>query len=497
MDYGLRVGVRICVRVVSDPCPTLTAIHGAWVVGMDLRLRRAAVLGALVALVLALVPGGAAAAGTVFTVTTTADTDDGACSSDCSLREAVQAAAESPGADLVVFADELSGGTLQLRLGQLDVTSTLRLDGAGQAITLDGGGEFRVLHIGPGAALELVGLTVAGGRARAVELGNDGGGILNHGTLRLSGSTVRGGVADGRGGGILSSGTLTLVKSAVVGNTAGEGGGIYSEGSLSLIASDVRNNVGTFSGGGISTSGGASIIGSSIRANSTSVDGGGVHNTGSLSLRRSTVSGNDAFDYGGGILNGFFSSAADLLLVDSTVSGNRSRFFHGGGIANFDVATLRNSTVSDNEANAFTNSGGGLWSTGALTIRNSIVAGNSADGSALNGAADCAVGGVASNGFNVVGGNTGCPSDRSTDRSVPPEQVAERLLLPLQSHGGPTQTHDLVFAASNPALDIGGTCRPVDQRGFPAPVDGPDRGTGVACDAGSVEAQGWTSRTVT
>lgn len=455
---------------------------------MSLRVRRALVAGVLTAVAVAVPPAVVAVAGSVFTVTKTFDTDDGSCDADCSLREAIAAAAAVPGFDRIIFT-EAAEFTHNLTLGQLRISSAVRIDGAGQRITVrSGGGGARVFRIDANAAAELVGLTIADGRADAGGVGNHGAGILNLGRLLLTGVTVRGGIAAGAGGGIYSSGVLTLVNSVVVDNSAAEGGGIASDGTLSVHASVVRDNVGTFSGGGIGNGGDAWVTDSTISGNSTSVDGGGVSNMGSLTMVGSTVSGNDAFDYGGGILNGLFSGEAELLLVNSTVSGNSSVFFQGGGVASFGTAVIRKTTVTGNAANAFFDSGGGLWSNGSISLQNSIVAGNSADGSAANGAADCASGGISSLGFNVFGQLTGCAADGPGDRTAQPAQVPQALLAPLDTNGGLTRTHALVYAETNPAPDIGGTCATVDQRGFSAPVDGPDPDSGVKCDAGSVEA---------
>lgn len=43
-------------------------------------------------------------AGTTFTVTKSADTDDNICDADCSLREAITAANNNPGQDTIAFA---------------------------------------------------------------------------------------------------------------------------------------------------------------------------------------------------------------------------------------------------------------------------------------------------------------------------------------------------------------------------------------------------------
>jgi CSLREA domain-containing protein len=51
----------------------------------------------LLILLIVLLPAGPFA--TTFPVTKTADTDDGTCDPDCSLREAIDAANTNPGAD--------------------------------------------------------------------------------------------------------------------------------------------------------------------------------------------------------------------------------------------------------------------------------------------------------------------------------------------------------------------------------------------------------------
>src|SRR5436309_761481 len=82
------------------------------------------------------------AAGTAFVVSKTADTADGVCDSDCSLREAIIAANANPGADTI----NLPPGTYTLTIsgagenagaaGDLDVTQDLTLSGGGSVGTI-------------------------------------------------------------------------------------------------------------------------------------------------------------------------------------------------------------------------------------------------------------------------------------------------------------------------------------------------------------------------
>ncbi|HEX2196375.1 MAG TPA: CSLREA domain-containing protein, partial [Actinomycetota bacterium] len=90
---------------------------------------------AVMAASLVILPGTAQAA--AFGVTKTADTNDGACNADCSLREAVVAANASAGADTIT----VPAGTYTMTIagsgedagatGDLDVVGELSIEGAG------------------------------------------------------------------------------------------------------------------------------------------------------------------------------------------------------------------------------------------------------------------------------------------------------------------------------------------------------------------------------
>ena len=119
------------------------------------------------------------ALGDTFTVTRFGDpAPDGCGAGDCSLREAIIAANANTGSDRI----PLRAGTYQLSIlgtaedaaanGDLDVTGSLRITGAGLGATaIDGGGDVtgeRVLHLDPTpggftVAVRLSRLTVTGG----------------------------------------------------------------------------------------------------------------------------------------------------------------------------------------------------------------------------------------------------------------------------------------------------------------------------------------------
>lgn len=81
-------------------------------------------------------PAQLAHAATVYTVNKVADTNDGTCDADCSLREAITAANASPGADVIEFHITPDDGTAYtiIPLSQLPtITEQLKIDGTTQS----------------------------------------------------------------------------------------------------------------------------------------------------------------------------------------------------------------------------------------------------------------------------------------------------------------------------------------------------------------------------
>ncbi len=231
--------------------------------------------------------------GAVFTVTKTADTLDGVCNHDCSLREAVAAANVQEfedASDVVVVPagiyrlERLGAGEDLNATGDLDVHDRMILVGAGAGGTvLDGLGFDRVLDVR--ARTEIFGMTIRNGR-----VDGDGGGLLVRPVSPADGvflrrSVVSGNLAQngGSGGGISVHGILEVSESAILENQAeGEGGGIAApvrSGStfLSVTNSTISGNLAHGSGGGIFyVTGAVSISGSTIVYNEAHVAGGGI-----------------------------------------------------------------------------------------------------------------------------------------------------------------------------------------------------------------------------
>jgi CSLREA domain-containing protein len=174
------------------------------------------------ALLVAAPPAGAA----TFTVTKTADTADGACDADCSLREALLALPQDS-----TNVIQLPAGLYRLTIprgtrptdnspgdgtnGNLVVTRVVRLIGAGRDVTVidarpdaEAPATDRVLSITLNGALTISGVTITGGRTGAA---GQGGGILNlGGGLAMTDVDVVGNSAGTGGGGICSSALTRL-----------------------------------------------------------------------------------------------------------------------------------------------------------------------------------------------------------------------------------------------------------------------------------------------
>ncbi|MEO8274928.1 MAG: choice-of-anchor Q domain-containing protein [Thermoanaerobaculia bacterium] len=457
-----------------------------------------------------------------WTVDILTDENDPACTpGDCSLREAIAAAADG---DLVAFA--LPGSppwtiALTAALSQLALTNDITITGPGSAaLAISGANLIRVMTIQAGASVALSGLTLRNGETKSAG-DRDGGCLKVLGQVALSAvrfdscQAWKGGItsniAGGDGGGVFVAAGATLSGDLLefAGDQAGVGGGSASP---PTVFAGGR-------GGGLANAGTATLARTTI-ANCTSGagggpngpggDGGGVANLGGgmLLLDSSTLSGNRTGDgatfmsssgadgRGGGLL-----CIGDCTLDNVTLSGNAvgtsavGAIAQGGGLMVTGGTTrLRNVTVA---ANTATSTGGGIArSAGAIRTRNSVFAGNTGGASP-----DCAgaVSGVVSEGFNLIRVNNGCASSFSgTDQEGTSASPLEPLLGALAGNGGPTATH--APASNSPAIDHGdgagcqrfdpfpGIDEPMslDQRGELRPTDG-DGDTVAICDVGAFE----------
>ena len=165
-----------------------------------------------------------------FVVTNTEDNDHGFCSTtDCSLREAINAANSNANASIITFASGVTG-TINLQSALPALSTDIDIQGPSANVLdvhRDTGGNYSIFVVNSGKTVSLSGLTISNGH------GNNGGGIANAGTLTVKSCALSGNTGDNVGGGISSSGTLT-VESCTINNNLGVfgGGGIYNSGTF-------------------------------------------------------------------------------------------------------------------------------------------------------------------------------------------------------------------------------------------------------------------------
>lgn len=342
--------------------------------------------------------------GVNFTVTKVADTNDGACDADCSLREAIAAANASADNDVIEFA------------ALFQTAQTITLSGADLIITNNG-----TLTInGTGAAK----LTVSGNNTSRVFTNNTGA-VTTINDVRVTGGTGVSTIQTGRGGGIYNNGgTLTLNRVIITGNSAANGGGTNNAGTatLNINNSVISNNTATGSGGGMQNFSGnflnvrnTAISGNAC--NSTLTGGGAIQANGTLTFTNVTFTDNAAPGGDGGAL-----------------------FYNGQGL------TLNNVTISRNSAGGG-GSGGLHKSTSTLNanVRNTIIAGNTGSASP-----------DATGAFNSQGSNIIAVVGTSTGWIGSDHQNVNPLLSPAGFYGGPGLT--LIPLSGSPAIDGGHNC---------------------------------------
>lgn len=405
---------------------------------------------------------------------------------ELTLREAVRNANAEPDANIITFADDIAGGTIDLTEGQLEITSSLTIEG--QSVTIDQKTDHsRVLEINGSEAnsaivVHLDELTITGGDSSYGGFESGGGIKLHDAALNLTDSRVSENKSIYGAGLSISVGSSAIVSNSEIANNStkyfciygydvddgfgyiiysrcleyqyGYGGGIFNSGELLVNSSRIADNH-SFSGGGIWSEGQAIFVDSEINGNRIGAlvgdgtdddywwaDGGGsaIINLGYAGISNSNIVDNHGFDDGEIIANN-----GQMKLNNSTVIQN----YFDGDLANIGSIHIEQSTIGNVE----------ISNMGEISLINSIVRG-------IRGAGE----------INVMGANL------VEDGSVTGANVinTDPLLGPLEDNGGVTPT--LALLPGSPAIDAGdpafGTT--TDQRGF---------ARDVAPDIGAFEVQ--------
>ncbi|MBV08403.1 MAG: hypothetical protein CMN21_04195, partial [Rubinisphaera sp.] len=281
---------------------------------------------------------------TTLLVDIATDENDGNYSAgDLSLREAILLANMNADANTITFDASLNNATIDLTLGELEISSELSIVGLGaDLLTIDAGNNSRVFFISDGdngndIDVSISGLTISGGQSLNTDLTENAGrgaGIHSYENLTITSSNITGNTADSDGGGIwIRYGDLTVLNSTISGNTAKfHGGGIYSRSNQVEISN-------------------STISGNVLTAGNSGVSGGGVYGTGNtVAISYSTITGNSA-RRGGGVYG------ADTL-SHTIVAGNSANVapdVHGNIVAYFsligDTTDMTITSGSDNISN--------------------------------------------------------------------------------------------------------------------------------------------------
>ena len=413
-----------------------------------------------------------------------------------------------------------------------EIAIATTIGGAG-LVTLDAGGSStRILLVRYRSALTVSGVTFRNARV------SDSGAAIrteSESTLTIRDSAFfdnwcTGAGADIGGGAFYALGTtVTVERTTFSRNRGGNGGAIGNLQSRLTIDDSVF----------VGNQTNADTTGSAGNGGAIYVDG---VNGGQMVVRRSRFAANVAANLGGAIHTYLYQGGTGLTIEDSTFRDNMS-VRNGGAI--FHMNGLLTITGSTFEGNTTVGQGGALWirDSNPTLIRNSTFTENTATGRSANGTtglggaillnannqttldhvtvvgnhADWVGGGIcggtasdtllrhsivahntAANGGNPWNIQPNCastlgdggqnlqyppvnPNDGNDRRCAAGVVIADPLLLPLASNGGPTQT--IALSSASPALEgaVGCPGPATDQRGLRRPQ-------GAACEVGAYEA---------
>lgn len=297
----------------------------------------------------------------------------------------------------------LCNGTIPLS-NTLTITTNCVVDATGCDVTLDGGGQVRVLHVISGAELTLLNIRISGGRS------TNGGGIFNEGKLVLGGCKIIGNAAVGTpgvanvhapavgGGGIFNVGHLVIADSLIATNMAI--GGVGAPGLPGAWAVDVIDQFGRcrtipgsgpfpggpgYEGGWASGGGLHNGLGTAMIVRTTFVMNrchGGEGGAGGSGGRGGCTSGcasavGGTAGAGGRGAGGAIGNGGTLVISDSLLAHNEARGGSGGRGGSVDCFFV---LPAGRGGNGGEGQGGGLTASGPVTAWNVTISGNLAHG---------------------------------------------------------------------------------------------------------------------
>ena len=258
-------------------------------------------------------------------VTTTAD------SGPNSLRDVV---ASVPSGSTIIFAPHLSGQTITLTSGQIELNTKVTLDASALAngISINGNASDRIFLVNAGVNVVLNSLTLTNGYQ-----GTNGvaGAILNDGTLVLNNCTLAGNsvAPEGSGGAIANGGQLTLSGCILFANTGAFAGAIDNQSAVCTLKNCTffGNSATDGNGGAIDNVYGATlnVLHCTFNSNSTAGYGGGIDNYQSqINLTNTIIAGNppyeDIYNWSNSTINFGGSNIVEVLGNEGIVLGGSS-----------------------------------------------------------------------------------------------------------------------------------------------------------------------------
>ena len=375
--------------------------------------RKFQIVGGALFIVLATAVFASATTYSTFIVTKTADTNDGVCNFDCSLREAIDAARFNPLPDqndiffLIPPNDPNCSRILQACV--IVLNSELVVNAIGPVVITGTGAQHLIIDGGSGTD-------------RVFRSSSEF--ILKDLTVQHGHGLGSSSVVNGKGTAIYHSGLTT-------------------GGSLTLKRVVVQNSTTTFFSG----NGDGAVY----------ITGGGANK-----IEDSTISANIS----SGNCGGLDQTGGTLTITNVTISGNRADGGQGGGVCvgNVSTMTLHQVTISNNFA---FNGGGGIFlAGGSLDMGSTIVAGNvggsTPDFRVFSGSLTTGSGNVIGNNADVTG-IFPFPGSVLTDQAGNSATPLSAHLAALGNYGGTTPTQALYSVS--PASHGGIIFTQTDQRG--------------------------------
>ncbi len=414
-----------------------------------------------------------------FTVTNSANSGVG------SLRWAVGKANAAPGATTIKFASSVTEIVLQgnligqggLELGNTMAPITIQAPARGVIVEgnfVTGANDHvdNVFTIDSGVRASFSNLLIGGGFDEDPFTG--GGGMLNDGTVTLTGCKFVANYAGDGGSGLDNQGSATLVNCSFNDNTAGNGsyGALYNGGTAKLTNCTFSDNtaepnvfLGSGGGGGGLYNDGKVTLANCTFTDNTAQYGGGLYNDATAKLTNCTFSHDTATEYGGGVYNNATMNLTNCTFNRDLAGPN----YYGGGLYNNDDAAL----VSCTFANCSATYGGGVSNEYYLSLINTIVARNTATGGGPDVYNDTSVSNgnyfvtLTSRGHNLIGETDDTSDWVGTDLVGTIAKPLDPNLGLLASNGGPTQT--IALLPGSVAIGKGTRVQGIttDQRGFP------------------------------